>query len=95
MGTALFEAGVSDRILMSGDHSRENYDEVGTMKDYAVAAGVSPDCVFKDHAGLDTYSTMYRAKKSSRPKRSSSSRRNSIFHVRYIWRAHSGWRPTA
>ena len=62
MGTALFEAGVSDRILMSGDHSRENYDEVGTMKDYAVAAGVSPDCVFKDHAGLDTYSTMYRAK---------------------------------
>ena len=62
MGTALFEAGVSDRILMSGDHSRPGYDEVGTMKDYAVAAGVDPDCVFKDHAGLDTYSTMYRAK---------------------------------
>ena len=33
-----------------------------SMTVYAVAAGVDPDCVFKDHAGLDTYSTMYRAK---------------------------------
>ena len=96
MGTALFEAGVSDRILMSGDHSRPGYDEVGTMKDYAVAAGVDPDCVFKDHAGLDTYSTMYRAKEIFQAEKVVVV--TQAFHVsraRSIWRARWGWRPTA
>lgn len=61
-GIELFEAGVSERLLMSGDHGRNGYDEVGTMKEYAVGAGIEPDCVFEDHAGFDTYSSMYRAK---------------------------------
>lgn len=95
MGTALFEAGVSDRILMSGDHSRPGYDEVGTMKDYAVAAGVDPDCVFKDHAGWTPTRPCTARRKSFRPKRSSSSRRRSTSRARSIWRARWGWRPTA
>lgn len=62
VGIRLFEAGASDRLLMSGDHSRTDYDEVNTMKSLAVAKGIDPDSVFCDHAGFSTYESMYRAK---------------------------------
>ena len=58
----LYERGVSYRIIVSGDHGREDYDEVGTMKKYLVAAGVPAEAVFMDHAGFSTYESMYRAK---------------------------------
>ena len=57
----LFEAGVSDRLLMSGDHGQKEYDEVDTMKHFAVDAGIPSECVFMDHAGFSTYESMYRA----------------------------------
>lgn len=58
----MYEAGVSDRLLMTGDHGREGYDEVDTMKTFAVDAGIPSECVFMDHAGFSTYESMYRAK---------------------------------
>ena len=58
----LYQAGVSDRLLMSGDHGTAYYDEVNTMKDFAIDAGVPSSCVFMDHAGFSTYESMYRAK---------------------------------
>lgn len=58
----LYNAGVCDRILMSGDHGTKYYNEVKTMKDYVVAKGVDPDQVFLDHAGFSTYESVYRAK---------------------------------
>lgn len=58
----LFKSGASNRLLMSGDHGREDYDEVNTMKSYALKNGVSSDCVFMDHAGFSTYESIYRAK---------------------------------
>ena len=58
----MYEAGVSDRLLMTGDHGREGYDEVDTMKGFAVEAGIPSECVFMDHAGFSTYESMYRAK---------------------------------
>jgi vancomycin permeability regulator SanA len=61
-GIRLYEAGVSDRLLMSGDHGRKGYDEVNSMKKYAVDKGVPPDNVFMDHAGFSTYDSMYRAR---------------------------------
>ena len=61
-GVALYEAGIAPKLLMSGDHSRSNYDEVNTMKDYATAAGVPSEDVFMDHAGFSTYESMYRAR---------------------------------
>lgn len=57
----LYRAGVSERMLMSGDHGRESYDEVNAMKQYVVDAGVPADQVFMDHAGFSTYESMYRA----------------------------------
>ena len=58
----LYEAGVAPKLLMSGDHGREDYDEVGAMKNYAVENGVPSENIFMDHAGFSTYETMYRAK---------------------------------
>ncbi|MBE6767845.1 MAG: SanA protein [Ruminococcaceae bacterium] len=61
-GVALYEEGVAQKILMSGDHGREEYNEVETMKAYAVEAGVPSADVFMDHAGFSTYESMYRAR---------------------------------
>jgi vancomycin permeability regulator SanA len=58
----LFEQGAAPKLLMSGDHGREDYDEVDAMKTYAVDAGVASSAVFMDHAGFSTYESMYRAK---------------------------------
>ena len=58
----LYENGVSQRLLMSGDHGKVNYDEVNAMKQYCVDKGVNPDVIFLDHAGFNTYDSIYRAK---------------------------------
>ena len=62
MGLALYERGAAPKLLMSGDHSRKNYDEVNTMKNYAMERGVASEDVFMDHAGFSTYESMYRAR---------------------------------
>ena len=61
-GDRLYLAGVSGKLLMSGDHGQDDYDEVNTMKDYAVRAGIDPENIFCDHAGFNTYASMYRAR---------------------------------
>ena len=61
-GIELYENGVSDRILMSGDHTKKGYDEVNIMKDYAINKGIPSENVFMDHAGISTYDSIYRAK---------------------------------
>lgn len=58
----LYELGAAPKLLMSGDHGRENYDEVDAMKTYAVGEGIASADVFMDHAGFSTYESMYRAK---------------------------------
>ena len=59
---ALYGAGKAPKILVSGDNGQEGYDEVNAMKAYLLTAGVAPEDVFLDHAGFDTYDTMYRAR---------------------------------
>ncbi len=61
LGVALYNLGVAPKLLMSGDHGREGYDEVNTMKDYAITEGVASEDIFMDHAGFSTYESMYRA----------------------------------
>ena len=61
-GLSAYESGASDRLLMSGDHGQEDYDEVNAMKDYAIAAGIPSEAVFMDHAGFSTYESLYRAR---------------------------------
>ena len=61
-GIALYQSGVSPKLLMSGDHGQKEYDEVNTMKAFAIQAGVPSEDVFMDHAGFSTYESIYRAK---------------------------------
>lgn len=62
VGIGLYENGAAPKLLMSGDHGQEDYDEVNTMKAYAVAQGVAAEDVFMDHAGFSTYESMIRAR---------------------------------
>ncbi|MCI8502335.1 MAG: DUF218 domain-containing protein [Dorea sp.] len=61
-GISIYKTGITDRMIMSGDHGRDDYDEVNAMKDYAIEQGVPSECIFMDHAGFSTYESMYRAK---------------------------------
>lgn len=61
-GIEVYKLGLAKKIIMSGDHGREDYDEVNTMKKYAVGQGVPSEDIFMDHAGFSTYESMYRAK---------------------------------
>lgn len=61
-GISLYNSGVSEKLLMSGDHGQKEYNEVGTMKQYAIDAGIESSDIFMDHAGFSTYESIYRAK---------------------------------
>lgn len=58
----LYEAGICKKLLLTGDHGTNGYDEVNAMKDYVLARGVKKENVYLDHAGFSTYDSMYRAK---------------------------------
>ena len=61
-GIVLYKQGTTKKIIMSGDHSREDYDEVKIMKEYAESEGVPSEDIFIDHAGFSSYDSVYRAK---------------------------------
>jgi vancomycin permeability regulator SanA len=57
----LLDAGKVKAILVSGDHSRWEYDEPGAMQVYLVARGVPAAQVVLDYAGFDTFDSCARA----------------------------------
>lgn len=61
-GVELYDLGAAPKLLMSGDHGREEYDEVAAMKQFAIDEGIPSEDVFMDHAGFSTYESIYRAK---------------------------------
>ncbi|PKV67277.1 SanA/YdcF family protein [Pontibacter ramchanderi] len=61
-GIQLYKAGKVQRLLLSGDNSSRNYDELKVMRDYCLSENVRAEDIFLDFAGFDTYSTLYRAK---------------------------------
>jgi len=58
----LYEAGKITKILVSGDNSREEYNEPKVMKEYLVDKGLPEDIIFTDFAGRRSYDTCIRAK---------------------------------
>lgn len=60
-GTALYPA-AAPKLLMSGDNSRDDYNEVAVMRDFAIGKNVPAEDIFMDHAGFSTYESMYRAR---------------------------------
>jgi SanA protein len=61
MAIHIIKSGITDRVLVSGDHGRPDYNEVGVMRQYLLNAGIPAEQIFMDHAGFDTYDTVYRA----------------------------------
>ena len=58
----LYKKGKITKILVSGDHGQVTYDEVTAGKDYLLKEGILSSDIFLDHAGFDTYDSIYRAK---------------------------------
>ena len=50
------------KLLLTGDHGKNNYDEVNVMRDYLLDYGIKEEDIFLDHAGFSTYDSIYRAK---------------------------------
>ncbi|OGI65502.1 hypothetical protein A3A95_03145 [Candidatus Nomurabacteria bacterium RIFCSPLOWO2_01_FULL_39_18] len=58
----LYEEKKVSKILVSGDNSTISYNEVSPVRNYLLLKGIPDADIFLDHAGFDTYSTMYRAR---------------------------------
>lgn len=58
----MYQSKKIQKILLSGDNGREEYDELTVMKTYCYQHGVDTTKIYIDYAGFDTYSTLYRAK---------------------------------
>ncbi len=61
-GAALYHAGKVQKLLMTGDNGRSDYDEPDTMKRQAISLGVPAQDIVCDYAGFRTYDSLYRAR---------------------------------
>jgi vancomycin permeability regulator SanA len=61
-GAQLYRDGRVRVLLLSGDNSRRDYDEVTAMADIAAELGVPATAIVLDYAGFDSYSSCYRAR---------------------------------
>lgn len=57
---ALYRLGRVQKLLMTGDNSRVDYDEVTVMGRYAETLGVPAEDITLDYAGFSTYDSCYR-----------------------------------
>jgi SanA protein len=58
----LYDAGVVEKVLVSGDNGTAAYNEPDAMRAAALEAGVAPEDLFTDYAGFSTWHTMRRAR---------------------------------
>lgn len=58
----LYEAKKVSKILVSGDNSTVEHNEVNPARLYLISKGIPDEDIFLDHAGFDTYSSLYRAR---------------------------------
>lgn len=54
----LYNKGIAPKIILSGDCSGEDYDEVSSMKKYCMDNGVPELDIIRDDKGFSTYETM-------------------------------------
>ena len=58
----LYKEGNVPKIIMSGDHGQNSYDEVSVMKKYAIEHGIPSEDIFMDHAGFFFFFSIYSAR---------------------------------
>lgn len=54
---ALYRAGYSKLVLVSGGHGKEGYDEPKVMRHYLETNGIPHDVIFEDNEGYNTWRT--------------------------------------
>jgi vancomycin permeability regulator SanA len=59
----LYRDGRIEVVLVTGDNSREDYDEPDAMRAYLTRRGVPDRRIVSDYAGFDTWDSCVRAKK--------------------------------
>ncbi|MFM9369675.1 vancomycin high temperature exclusion protein [Streptomyces sp. Da 82-17] len=59
----LYREGRVEVVLVTGDNSREEYDEPDAMRRYLTARGVPDRRIVSDYAGFDTWDSCVRARK--------------------------------
>ena len=59
-GYQLYALGKAEKIIVSGDHGSKSYNEVKAMCAYLEELGVPSEDIFMDHAGFNTYDSIYR-----------------------------------
>ena len=59
---ALYRDHKVEKILVTGDNGTVSHNEVDPTARYLASIGIRADDIFLDHAGFDTYSSMYRAR---------------------------------
>ena len=50
------------KIIVTGDNTRDDYDEVNVMEKVLIEMGIPQEDIYKDYAGINTYNSIYRAK---------------------------------
>ena len=68
-GIDLYNQNISNKIIVSGDHGKEHYDEVNVMKNYLIEKEIPSENIFMDHAGFSTYDSIYRSKEIFKAKK--------------------------
>jgi vancomycin permeability regulator SanA len=58
----LYQEGRAAKLLMTGDNSSTDYNEVEPMRRYAMELGVPAEDITLDYAGFSTYESCYRAR---------------------------------
>ena len=59
----LYDAGLVEMIIVSGDHLAPEFDEPVAMRNYLIKAGLPTEKVIVDPGGFDTYESCLRAKR--------------------------------
>ena len=61
-GISLYNNDISNKILITGDHMNDDYDEVTVMKNYLLEHGIPEEDIITDNYGIYTYDSIYRVK---------------------------------
>ena len=59
----LYDAGLVEMLIVSGDHVAPEFDEPAAMRNYLIRAGLPNERVIADAGGFDTYESCLRAKR--------------------------------
>ena len=65
----LYEKGWADKLLLSGDNSGPDYNEVGAMETFALDHGVPAEALLLDNEGFNTDASIRRAREEFRIRR--------------------------